>query len=182
MKRLLASCALALMVGTSTGGALVAFQAGQALGAVHPDGAPRATGYVGHWMFNANDGAPQLTVPVSRSGAFNFSYRPSYCGSGSFRIVGAFTSTPFRNVPFQAEFDGMKGYLVTFTATGSCQGRQNSTGNTFTWKGARGIATGYVDNGKWPDSRGVMGIMTQVATTIGGSGPLSIDWGMAPVY
>ena len=180
MKRPFSSLALSLVV--AVGGALVPLQAAQALGVAHSDGAPRATGYVGRWVFDANDGTPQITVRVSRSGAFNFSYRPSYCGSGSFHILGSFTSAPFRNVPYQAEFSGMKGYLVSFTATGSCQGRENSTGNTFTWKDARGIATGYDDNGKWPDSRSVMGIMTQVATTVGASGPLAIDWGMSPVY
>src|SRR5487761_1461305 len=65
MKRLFSSCALSLVAGTCVGGALLSAPAAQALGVVHPNGAPRATGYVGRWTFDGNDGTPQLTVPVS---------------------------------------------------------------------------------------------------------------------
>jgi hypothetical protein len=141
-------------------------------------GAPRATGYVARWKFNANDGTPLEVITVAPSGHFVFNYRPSSCSSGGFHISGAFAAVRFVNVPFLPVFQGLKGYVVTFSAGGSCWGHDN----TFTWHGARGIATGFVNDGKWPDSRFVQGEMTQVATTKGARGPLTIDWGMAAEY
>jgi hypothetical protein len=152
------------------------------LAAFRPSGAPRATGYVRHWRFKADDTTPIVTIMVSPAGTFSFSYRLSACGRGAFHITGRFTSTPFRNEPFEQVFAGANGYLVTFHAAGSCQGAGQSAGNTFTWYGARGVGTGFVENGKWPDTRMVTGVMTQVATTASSRGSLQCDWAMSAVY
>jgi hypothetical protein len=129
---------------------------------------PPVHGYDEHWLFNANDGEPTVSVGVARNGTFAFNYLPSYCGTGMFRFHGAFE-------PVRSSLLGDSGYAVSMSVSGSCLGKGQSVGNTFLWSKAEGIS--ILD--KWPDSRAVQGEMIQTAIVVGGRGNLEIDWWMS---
>ncbi len=138
-----------------------------AAGAARP-AVPPVHGYDAHWLFNANDGEPIAKVTVARNGTFSFSYRPSYCGTGSFRFHGAF-------LPQHGSYLGTPGYVVSMTVTGSCDGRGQSAGNYFTWSKVRAISV----FDRWPDSRSVQGELDQTAVAGTARGDLDIDLNMS---